>query len=105
MISILQCPQSGHCPDPFDELGTTLYLGPYHPQFPTFPTPQDQPQQNFTVTVPTYLEANYKAQLAVTHLTLIGVSGNLGFAFSRRGPLTRDLFFRPGRSHILRSRT
>lgn len=73
---MLECPQNGACPAPADVLGNVLYVGPYNPQFPPPPTTQHTPQQNFTVTVPSYFSANNTAQLAVTHLTLIGVSGN-----------------------------
>ncbi|KAF8260455.1 hypothetical protein EI94DRAFT_1748330 [Lactarius quietus] len=57
---------------PSDVLGTTLYAGPYNPQFPTFQTPHNDPQQNFTVTVPSSFKAHHMAQLAVSHLTLVG---------------------------------
>lgn len=72
VISLLQCPKTGHCLSPFDILGTTLYAGPYDPQFPTVKTPQDVPQQNFTVNVPSFFETNRTAQLAVSHLSLVG---------------------------------
>ncbi|KAI0061550.1 hypothetical protein BV25DRAFT_1916897 [Artomyces pyxidatus] len=69
VISMLEC--SGPCPDPADRLGTTLYSGSFNPQYPAHPRPQDQPQQNFTVTVPSYFTAA-TAQLSVVHLSLIG---------------------------------
>ncbi|KAH9018432.1 hypothetical protein EDB85DRAFT_1873795 [Lactarius pseudohatsudake] len=72
VISLLQCPKNGHCPKPSDDLGTTLYAGPYNPQFPTTHTPQDVPQQNFTVKVPSSFKTDETAQLAVTHLSLVG---------------------------------
>ncbi|KAI9430236.1 hypothetical protein H4582DRAFT_1807991 [Lactarius indigo] len=74
VISLLQCPKNSHCPKPFDELGTTLYAGSYNPQFPDPSTnsPEDVPQQNFTVTVPSFFKTNHTAQLAVTHLSLVG---------------------------------
>jgi hypothetical protein len=72
VISLLECPQNSTCPDPSDELGSTLYSGPYNPQFPTFSTPNDEPQQNFTVIVPSDFVPNRTAQLAVTHLSLVG---------------------------------
>ncbi|KAH9057504.1 hypothetical protein EDB87DRAFT_1091365 [Lactarius vividus] len=72
VISLLQCPQNGHCLKPSDDLGTTLYAGPYNPQFPTTNTPQDVPQQNFTVKVPSSFKTGGTAQLAVTHLSLVG---------------------------------
>ncbi|KAH8992561.1 hypothetical protein EDB86DRAFT_1480704 [Lactarius hatsudake] len=72
VISLLRCPKNGGCPKPSDDLGTTLYAGPYNPQFPTTKTPQDVPQQNFTVKVPSSFKTNETAQLAVTHLSLVG---------------------------------
>jgi hypothetical protein len=75
VISLLQCPKKGRCPKPSDVLGTILYAGPYNPQFPTFQTPHNHPQQNFTVTVPSSFTAHRIARLAVSHLTLVGVSG------------------------------
>ncbi|KAF8262820.1 hypothetical protein EI94DRAFT_1742468, partial [Lactarius quietus] len=71
VISLLPCPENGVCPSPFDELGSTLYLGPYNPQFPTAPGPNHIPQQNFSVQVPPSFQAGYKAQLAVAHLALV----------------------------------
>jgi hypothetical protein len=92
VISLLECPQNSTCPDPSDELGSTLYSGPYNPQFPTFSTPNDEPQQNFTVIVPSDFVPNRTAQLAVTHLSLVGVSGSpfLSFAFPWCGTLTTE---------------
>ena len=81
VISLLECPKNRHCPNPFDELGATLYQGPYKPQFPTFPTPDNEPQQNFTVIVPGSFDPGSKAQLAVTHLSLVGVSGSPFFIY------------------------
>ncbi|KAF8262821.1 hypothetical protein EI94DRAFT_1742469 [Lactarius quietus] len=72
VISLLQCPQNEPCPSPFGELGSILYIGPYNPQFPPITTPDHEPQQNFSVQVPTFFQAGYIAQLAVTHLTLTG---------------------------------
>ncbi|KAI9452780.1 hypothetical protein BJY52DRAFT_1418568 [Lactarius psammicola] len=73
-ISMLQCPKKGPCPSPADVLGTTLYAGPYNPQFPspTSNAPEDVPQQNFTVIVPDYFKSNRTARLSVTHLSLVG---------------------------------
>jgi len=68
VISLLECPENGPCPS--DVLGTTLYVGPYHPQA----TPQEVPRQNFTVRVPSYFKPSRPAQLAVTHLALVDVS-------------------------------
>ena len=73
MISLEPCPH-GLCPKPSDVLGPTLYFGPYNPEFPSPPTSQDMPQQNFTVTVPDSFKTNSTAQLTVTHLSLVGVS-------------------------------
>ncbi|KAI0061524.1 hypothetical protein BV25DRAFT_1916879 [Artomyces pyxidatus] len=71
VISMLGC--SGPCPDPYDALGSTLYAGSYSPQYPANRLPWDQPQQNFTVTVPSYLSAG-TAQLSVLHLSLVGAA-------------------------------
>ncbi|KAF8262822.1 hypothetical protein EI94DRAFT_1600410 [Lactarius quietus] len=71
VISMLQCPQN-ICPSPYDVLGEPLYIGPYNPQFPPITTPDHEPQQNFTVQVPTYFQPGYTAQLSVCHLSLIG---------------------------------
>ncbi|THH18320.1 hypothetical protein EW146_g2651 [Bondarzewia mesenterica] len=70
VISMAQC-TSGGCPDPTELLGRTLYYGPYNPQYPTTRTPQNVPQQNFSVTVPSTLQQG-KAVLTVTHLSLVG---------------------------------
>ena len=80
MISLFECPNNGICPPP-DVLGTTLYVGPYNPQFPTTSTPDQEPQQNFIVKVPSDLKANRKAQLSVTHMFLLGVSGSPASSF------------------------
>ncbi|ETW76802.1 hypothetical protein HETIRDRAFT_442125 [Heterobasidion irregulare TC 32-1] len=73
IISLAHCPSSNvpHCLDPTQLLGPTLYYGPFDPQYPSFRTPQDVPQQNFTVTVPAALQ-NGTAVLTVTHLSLVG---------------------------------
>ncbi|KAI0260654.1 hypothetical protein BC834DRAFT_533665 [Gloeopeniophorella convolvens] len=71
VISLLECP-SVPCPAPSDRLGSTLYAGGYNPQYPTAPSPQDEPQQNFTVTVPSSFSSGGTAQLSVTHLSLVG---------------------------------
>jgi len=71
VISIVPCNADGSCPDPSQRLGTTLYNGSYHPEFPTHPTPLNAPEQNFTVTVPSSL-AGDKALLSVVHLSLVG---------------------------------
>ncbi|VDB91970.1 unnamed protein product [Peniophora sp. CBMAI 1063] len=71
VISIEPCNADGTCIDPAERLGTTLYNGPYNPQFPTTPTPLDQPEQNFTVSIPDSL-AGQKALLSVVHLSLVG---------------------------------
>ncbi|KAI0031371.1 hypothetical protein K488DRAFT_15600, partial [Vararia minispora EC-137] len=52
-------------------LGTILYSGPYDPQYPASRTPRDEPQQNFTVTVPAGLQPG-PASLSVVHLSLVG---------------------------------
>ncbi|KAI0260653.1 hypothetical protein BC834DRAFT_533081 [Gloeopeniophorella convolvens] len=69
-ISIVSC-GNGPCDSPSDRLGSVLYTGGFDPQYPTERTPQDVPQQNFTVTVPSGL-ASGTAQLTVTHLSLVG---------------------------------
>ena len=79
----------GHCPNPADiTKGATLFLGAFDPEFPTSTTTPDQePQQNFTVIVPGSLTPGRTAQLTVTHLALVGVSGFPFFFW--RGTLTR----------------
>lgn len=72
VISIAPCPD-GICLDPAERLGTTLYVGPFNPQYPTFPYYGNyQPQQNFTVDIPEAL-AGQKAILSVVHFALLGV--------------------------------
>ncbi|VDB91969.1 unnamed protein product [Peniophora sp. CBMAI 1063] len=71
VISIAPCNAYGTCFDPADRLGTTLYKGPYNPQFPPHNTPQDEPQQKFTVSIPDSF-AGEKALLSVVHLSLVG---------------------------------
>ena len=70
VISINACKADGTCTDPADDLGTTLYNGPYHPQ--RF-SGENEPYQNFTVEIPSSL-AGDKALLSVVHLALAGVS-------------------------------
>ena len=83
MISLVECSKMGHCPNPADiTKGTTLFLGAFDPEFPTSTTTPDQePQQNFTVIVPSSLTPGRTAQLTVTHLSLVGVSGFPFFFF------------------------
>jgi hypothetical protein len=69
-IGMLQC--TAPCPDPTDELGTVLYAGAFNPQFPPPTTPNHEPQQNFTVTVPSFLQHGQTVQLAALVYTLIG---------------------------------
>ncbi|KAA1473333.1 hypothetical protein DENSPDRAFT_839793 [Dentipellis sp. KUC8613] len=73
VISVVGCPENG-CLGPSEVLGTTLYQGGFNPQFPPpgSRTPQDAPQQNFTVALPTNLQSGGKAQLSVVHLALVG---------------------------------
>ncbi|KAI0040954.1 hypothetical protein FA95DRAFT_1565930 [Auriscalpium vulgare] len=68
VISLLGC--TGPCQDPASRLGTTLYAGGFNPQYPTVRTAQNQPEQNFTFVVPAGLAGT--AQLAVSHLSLVG---------------------------------
>ncbi|KZP04160.1 hypothetical protein FIBSPDRAFT_788260 [Athelia psychrophila] len=73
VISFLSCSPypSAICPPPTALLGSTLYNGPYNPQYPS-PNPNKlQPHQNFTVTLPASAP-NGSAQLTVTHFSLIG---------------------------------
>ncbi|KAI0291218.1 hypothetical protein B0F90DRAFT_1778608, partial [Multifurca ochricompacta] len=76
VISLVQCPPQGHCPDPTQLLGNTLYVGPFNPEYPKTRTPQNVPQQNFTVTVPDSFKTNTKALLTVAHISLVGVSNS-----------------------------
>ncbi|KAI0061528.1 hypothetical protein BV25DRAFT_1805473 [Artomyces pyxidatus] len=70
VISIVGCTPAG-CPDPSERLGTTLYAGGFDPQYPAQRSPQDAPQQNFSVAVPPGLAAG-PALLSVVHLSLVG---------------------------------
>ncbi|THH06407.1 hypothetical protein EW146_g9617, partial [Bondarzewia mesenterica] len=72
VISMAPC-TAGGCPDPTERLGSILYYGPYNPQYPITRSPQDVPQQNFSVTVPAYLQQSL-AQLTVTHFSLVGAT-------------------------------
>ena len=75
VISMLQCSTNAGCPPPAEILGNILYVGPFDPEFPSvFTPPNDQPQQNFSVQVPSNFQSGNQVQLAVTLLTLIGVS-------------------------------
>ncbi|KAN0124623.1 hypothetical protein V8E53_015752 [Lactarius tabidus] len=69
-IGMLQC--TAPCPDPTEELGDVLYAGPFNPVFPPPTTPNHEPQQNFTVTVPSFLQCDQTVQLAALVYTLIG---------------------------------
>jgi hypothetical protein len=69
---MLQC--TAPCPDPTEELGNVLYAGPFNPVFPPPTTPNHEPQQNFTVTVPSFFQSGQTVQLAALVYTLIGVS-------------------------------
>jgi hypothetical protein len=71
---MLQC-QSTPCPGPSEELGNILYTGPFNPQFPSPPTTQQIPQENYTVQVPSF-PSGATVQLSVTDFTLIGVSSS-----------------------------
>jgi hypothetical protein len=66
---MLQC--NSPCPNPKDELGEVLYAGAFTPHFPAFPTPNHEPQQNVTITVPKFTG---QVQLAALAYTLVGVS-------------------------------
>lgn len=72
VISMLQCTPNTPCPSPSEILGNLLYVGPFDPEFPPFFTGDNQPQQNFSVQVPSDFECGRTVQLAVTLLTLIG---------------------------------
>jgi hypothetical protein len=76
VISIIDCFGDGSCPDPTQELGTILYNGPFNPQFPPAGSrgnpAENEPQQNFTVTIPESF-AGHKALLNVVHLAIVGV--------------------------------
>ncbi|KAI0058551.1 hypothetical protein BV25DRAFT_1840932 [Artomyces pyxidatus] len=70
VISVLPCPAGG-CADPAERLGATLYSGGFAPRYPAARTPQDVPQQNFTVAVPAGLPQG-RVALSVAHLALVG---------------------------------
>ena len=87
VISMQQCAPNAACIPPSEFLGNVLYVGPFDPEFPSVFTPPDnQPQQNFSVQVPSDFQSGQRAQLAVTLLTLIGVSRQsfLRFCFVAR---------------------
>ncbi|KAI0315831.1 hypothetical protein OF83DRAFT_1061446 [Amylostereum chailletii] len=69
VVSMASC--SNGCIDPSEYLGSTLYHGAFDPEYPTNRTPQDVPQQKFTVTVPDTFPAG-QAVLSVVHLSLVG---------------------------------
>ena len=74
VISIAPCHPDGTCDNPATHLGTTLYVGPYNPQYPTPPYYGNYGiQQNFTVDIPQELSGQ-KAVLSVVHFALLGVS-------------------------------
>lgn len=58
------------CPDPLEELGNVLYAGGFNPQRPT---PGQQAQESFIVTVPDF-QSGQTVQLAALAYTLVGVS-------------------------------
>jgi hypothetical protein len=95
---MLQC--KSPCPDPIRQLGTVLYAGAFTPHFPAFPTPNHQPQQNFTVTVPHFTG---QVQLAALAYTLVGVSAVpfLGFALLWCGALNKELVLQIGPSSTI----
>ncbi|KZV63575.1 hypothetical protein PENSPDRAFT_640744 [Peniophora sp. CONT] len=66
VISIEACNADGTCLDDTESLGATLYNGPYHPQRQSG---NNEPYQNFTVSIPDSL-AGQKALLSVVHLSL-----------------------------------
>ncbi|VDB91971.1 unnamed protein product [Peniophora sp. CBMAI 1063] len=68
VISIAPCNAPGACPDPYETLGTTLYDGPFNPQYQAG---NNEPYQNFTVSIPDSL-GGQKALLSVVHLALAG---------------------------------
>ncbi|KAN0135250.1 hypothetical protein V8E53_006815 [Lactarius tabidus] len=72
VISMLQCSPNVTCPSPSEILGNVLYTGSFDPEFPPFFTGDNQPQQNFSVQVPSDFVKGRQVQLAVTLLTLIG---------------------------------
>ncbi|KZV68470.1 hypothetical protein PENSPDRAFT_687238 [Peniophora sp. CONT] len=65
----------GHCYatpcDNTERLGTILYNGPFKPEYPTTHTPQDTPQQNFSIQIPPGM-ATGQAALSVFHISLVG---------------------------------
>jgi hypothetical protein len=92
VISMLQCSPNVTCPSPSEILGNVLYTGSFDPEFPPFFTGDNQPQQNFSVQVPSDFVKGRQVQLAVTLLTLIGVSC-LSFTLLWYGALIRTWFF------------
>ena len=73
VISLVSCASTSCSTIPADQLlGATLYSGPYNPQFSTGAQGLP-PHQNFSVVVPASMPKG-SARLAVTHLSLVGVS-------------------------------
>ncbi|KAA1475641.1 hypothetical protein DENSPDRAFT_826263 [Dentipellis sp. KUC8613] len=90
VISLAYCAANDTCADVSGRLGSTLYAGPFSPQFPanTSTTPRAYPQQNFTVAVPPGLQPGGKAVLSVTHLSLVGAGP---FAFLETANVTLNV--------------
>ena len=92
---MLQC--TSPCPDPENELGAVLYTGAYNPVFPSPTTPDHTPQQNFTVTVPSF---SGQVQLAAIVYSLVGVSADLVVFYFFVVRCTNKVTRPPGRAEL-----
>lgn len=74
VIGLVQCPDN-NCQDPSfnisQDIGSTLYYGPYNPQYDSITPPDHKPPyQNFTVQAPMQLVSGQSLALSVTRLAL-----------------------------------
>ncbi|EED81041.1 predicted protein [Postia placenta Mad-698-R] len=77
VIGLVQCPDN-NCQDPSfnisQDIGSTLYYGPYNPQYDSITPPDHKPPyQNFTVQAPMQLVSGQSLALSVTRLALFEV--------------------------------
>ncbi|TFK52126.1 hypothetical protein OE88DRAFT_1627754 [Heliocybe sulcata] len=72
VIGLNACYSSTDCVPASEAIGSVLYSGPYDPQYTSDAgTTTKPPHQNFTVTVPDYIQTG-RAILSVSHLSLVG---------------------------------
>ncbi|CCM04903.1 uncharacterized protein FIBRA_07099 [Fibroporia radiculosa] len=74
VIGLVQCPDQNCNSSGFNisqDIGYTLYYGPYNPQYDSIVPPDHKPPyQNFTVQVPTQFGSGDEVALSVTRLAL-----------------------------------